>query len=103
MFNIALLADKRQKNKVTFSGQIGPLPGILFFRSYLALQAKVSTWGSQFCCIFPSEITLHSAQYPSPIILLLRHTRIGKGAMKKFGIGSQWQREFFLIVILHFQ
>ncbi len=33
---------------------------------------------------------------------VLHHTLIGKGAMKNFGIDSQWRNEHFLIVIFHF-
>ncbi len=32
---------------------------------------------------------------------VLPHTRIGKGAMKKFGINFLWRVENFLIVIFH--
>jgi len=42
--------------------------------------------------------TVHTA----PVGFLLHRTMIGKCAIKKLGIDSQWWRELFLIIIFHF-
>ncbi len=67
MLNIALLVDKRQK--VTFWGQIGPLPGILFWEPIWPCKRRFLLGGVSLHIAFPlpkSHCTVHSTHHPPP-------------------------------------